>query len=42
MACKSEIRKIGDHSYTVTQMPPTQAVPYHAELITLLADLTTP
>ena len=42
MPCKSEIRSIGGHEYTVTQMPPTKAVPYHLELVTLLADVVAP
>ena len=42
MACKSEIRTIDGHDYNVTQMPPTQAVPYHIELATLLAEVVAP
>jgi len=42
MPCKSEKRTINGHEYTVTQMPPSKAVPYHVELATLVAEVLGP
>ncbi len=42
MPCKSEKRRIGEVDYTITQMPPAVAVPYHFELATILAEVIAP
>lgn len=42
MACEERQKRIGQHTYTVRQMPPSEALPYHAELGTLFAEVLGP